>query len=1075
MSETRAVESEGEFFALARALGAFKAGPLQGEPPDRALAREAGVSATTVGAWLRGERFPQELDKVLALVRRVAAVAAARGLAGQDRAAAGLLDEQRWRAAHHEEARQRAGAVSAGVRRAQAAAVLAGLGAGRPLAEVSDPFALEVHRPVQPDSPQDNLPVLPAYVRRKHDDRLDQVAAAAAGGCSSIAVLVGGSSTGKTRACWEALQVLRSQKPQWRLWHPIDPSRPEAALRELPAIGPRTVVWLNEAQFYLDVRDGGVGEWVAAGLRELLRDPVRRPVLVLATIWPSFWDGLTARPASGGDPHAQARELLAGHDITVPGAFTDLQLERLREAGDVRLAQAAAAAQDGQIIQYLAGVPELLARYRNAPPAAQALIHAAMDARLLGMRPALPYAFLAAAAPGYLADSEWDQLGDDWLEAALAFTAAPCKGVRGPLTRIRPRPAGADGSPARHGAEPGYRLADYLDQYGRRARAGQIPPAAFWAAAGTCADPGDLRALGDAARSRGLYRVAAQLAKRATALGDPAAAGDLVRLMHRLDPASQQPADWAAAHAALDDPAALARLLYDLQGVGAMDQIATLADRAAAHAALDDPYAVAVLLHALRMVKAGDQVTILASRAVGQAPLDDPGDVARLLAELRAAKAEDQIATLLSRYPSGQAAPGGPGAGADPPEQPQDDTARLLERMIAHMPLDAELLHLVATQLEAVGAQGARGSIAPLLDRTIARISPQDPHAVGRLLHGLWKTGASPQIAGLLKRDPAAHAALHDPYGVATLLGALREAGAESQAAGLLKRDPAAHAALHDPYGVAALLDALHEAGAQDQVTELLRRDPAAHAALDDPVKVAVLVGALQEVGALDQATTLAGRAATQVSVSDPRAVATLLGALQDAGAEEQVTTLAGRAAAGAPVCEPAGVIALLGALREAGADNQVTILAGRAAARTPIGDLHAVARLLGALREAGAENHVTALAGRAAAHSPVDNPYDVAMLLDELRETKAKDQATILADRAASHAPLAGQAAIARLLTALQQANTAGQAAALIERLPAAGMFNLFCEQADRQDRFRFGREADGSPAGQWSWQDLD
>jgi hypothetical protein len=97
----------------------------------------------------------------------------------------------------------------------------------------------------------------------------------------------------------------------------------------LAGIGPRTVVWLNEAQFYLDVRDGGLGERVAAGLRELLRDPARAPVLVLTTLWPQFWDGLTTRPEGGADPHAQARELLAGHDITVPPAFTAAQLQRL--------------------------------------------------------------------------------------------------------------------------------------------------------------------------------------------------------------------------------------------------------------------------------------------------------------------------------------------------------------------------------------------------------------------------------------------------------------------------------------------------------------------------------------------------------------------------------------------------------------------------------------------------------------------------------------------------------------------------------------------------------------------------
>src|SRR4029077_9115069 len=130
-----------------------------------------------------------------------------------------------------------------------------------------------------------------------------------------------------------------------------------------------------------------------------------------------------------------------------------------------------------------------LARYRNAPPAAAALIHAAMDARRLGAGIGLPQAFLEAAAPGDLTDTEWDALGEDWLEQALAYTVAWCKGVRGPLSRIRPRP---DRS---HPVGPGsgdsgeqwvggrasipdvalYRLADYLDQYGRRQRNDQIP------------------------------------------------------------------------------------------------------------------------------------------------------------------------------------------------------------------------------------------------------------------------------------------------------------------------------------------------------------------------------------------------------------------------------------------------------------------------------------------------------------------------------------------------------------------------------------------------------------------------
>ena len=192
---------------------------------------------------------------------------------------------------------------------------------------------------------------------------------AAAEGHSGIAVLVGGSSTGKTRACWEALGLLREQA---RAVAAVAPDRPvppgggaaRAAL-DRPAdrgVAERGPVLPRRAA-------GGLGERVAAGLRELLRDPARAPVLVLATLWPQFWDR-AHRPPRGGraDPHAQARELLAGRDITVPAAFTADQLRQLPTPADPRLALAAEAAEDGQVIQFLAGAPELMARYRNAPP-----------------------------------------------------------------------------------------------------------------------------------------------------------------------------------------------------------------------------------------------------------------------------------------------------------------------------------------------------------------------------------------------------------------------------------------------------------------------------------------------------------------------------------------------------------------------------------------------------------------------------------------------------------------------------------------------------------------------------------
>jgi hypothetical protein len=63
----------------------------------------------------------------------------------------------------------------------------------------------------------------------------------------------------------------------------------------------------------------------------------------------------------------------------------------------------------------------------------------------------------------------------------------------------------------------------------------------------------------------------------------------------------------------------------------------------------------------------------------------------------------------------------------------------------------------------------------------------------------------------------------------------------------------------------------------------------------------------------------------------------------------------------------------------------------------------------------------------------------------------------------------------VARLLGSLREAGADEQAAALASRLPMAGMFGLYLEQEASADQFRFGREADGTPAARWGWEDLD
>ncbi|MGI5401305.1 tetratricopeptide repeat protein [Streptomyces sp. CA-135486] len=402
--------------------------------------------------------------------------------------------------------------------------------AGKSVAEFTDPFVLEVHRAIDTGPPPGgtSLPALPTYIERDHDRRLSGIVAEAAGGTSRLVVLVGGSSTGKTRACWEAIHALPDG---WRLWHPFDPTRPEAALVELDQLAPRTVVWLNEAQHYLLTPAGDLGERVAAGLRALLHDPCRGPVLVLGTIWREYWATLTSPEGSiPGDPHAQARALLSGHDLSIPPTFTTADLRNLagKAQEDPRLAHAAERAEEGQITQYLAGAPALIERYRAAPDAARALIEAAMDARRLGHGRDLPLALLETAVPAYVTNGQWQSLARNpgWLGKALNYVEADCRGALGPLTRQIPHP----GEP--HPAQACYRLADYLEQHGREHRRTTRIPPALWDGLLARGASGDHDVLGSAAYSRGLFRIAVNFHASAAQTSCQAILKTAKRLLH---------------------------------------------------------------------------------------------------------------------------------------------------------------------------------------------------------------------------------------------------------------------------------------------------------------------------------------------------------------------------------------------------------------------------------------------------------------------------------------------------------------------------------------------------------------
>ena len=220
-------------------------------------------------------------------------------------------------------------------------------------------------------------------------------------------VVTGTSCTGKSRSLYEAL--LRHERIRaWQLLYPVGPEQ----LRELLVgdhLPPRTVLWLTDLDQYL-LRP--LGEPIAEALRELLRQPSKGPVAVVATLWPDYWDDLTRAPRNGFPaPHPQAWQLLTHQSkrISIPEKFTNLSRQDLMSVADPRLAEAARlAGDDGEVIQALAGGPFLVDKYlhvggegrETALP--RAVVLAAVDARRVGLGPELPRIFLEQAARGYL-------------------------------------------------------------------------------------------------------------------------------------------------------------------------------------------------------------------------------------------------------------------------------------------------------------------------------------------------------------------------------------------------------------------------------------------------------------------------------------------------------------------------------------------------------------------------------------------------------------------------------------------------------------------------------------------------
>ncbi len=407
---------------------------------------------------------------------------------------------------------------------------LPGGGDGRPAGGIrvreADPRRLGVHAAISVLGVPDEVP--PEYVPRDVDAAGSGVRAkvAAAAERGGFVLLVGGSSVGKTRCAVEAVKAVL---PDWWLVHPAGPGD-VAALAQTSA--PRTVVWLDELQRYLDGEHGLTGAVVRALLNHL--------AVIIGTLWPDRYTAYTALPGSGGaDPHAREREVLdLAYVIRIDPEFSPAEQHRARAAAarDQRLAIALESAGYG-LTQTLAAAPQLVARWedaRTATPYAWAVLTAALDVARLGARTPLSADFLRAAAPDYCTSQQQAEAPDNWFEQALAYATGKLHGAAAALS-----PAGA----GIMGRVVGYTVADYLIQHASRERRYAFVPAATWdAVLSHIRDAADTARLADSASNRLLYRYAIPLYRHAADADDQYAARRLVTLLFErgdLDGAAQ--------------------------------------------------------------------------------------------------------------------------------------------------------------------------------------------------------------------------------------------------------------------------------------------------------------------------------------------------------------------------------------------------------------------------------------------------------------------------------------------------------------------------------------------------------
>ncbi|MCP2323367.1 tetratricopeptide (TPR) repeat protein [Hamadaea flava] len=505
------------------------------------------------------------------------------------------------------------------------------------------PRLLGVHAAIQiPGTAKE----LPPYVPRDLDADL-RGALTAAAGQGGFVLLIGGSSVGKTRALYEAVHA---ELREWWMLHPAD-TPAITAYAAVPT--PRTVVWLDELQRYVNHADG-----LPVGIMQQL---ITAGSVVVATLWPDEHSMRTARPPAGrSDPYASDRDLLRlAHIIRVPDTLSPAERRRgdALAPNDQRI-RIALSATDAGFTQVLAAGPALIQHWEQATDCyGKAVITAALDARRVGTHQPLTRAFLEESAQVYLTTAQRATAPENWLEQALAYASIKLHGAASCLTPVA----------AGMGRIGGWNSADYLHQHAQRVRRTEPLPDAVWQALVTHHHPNDNHWLAESARLRGLSAHAIALFRPLADAGDENASRYLAELLgdqNHVDElrdragagdwyASNELARWVATHGDVEE----LRLRAEAGDVSARDQLDEVlalqgdVDQLRGRAHAGDPYACYLLVHHLAATGHEDEaISVLRAWSTVTPKLNSV--LAGLLA--RRGEIDEAIALLRERAATGE-------------------------------------------------------------------------------------------------------------------------------------------------------------------------------------------------------------------------------------------------------------------------------------------------------------------------------------------------------------------------------------------------------------------------------------